>query len=209
MTVWGCFTNVSWALQNILSKFVYRRNRTTYENFKPKFCTCTQSHALGTRTKFQLEILIINVISAIVYFSWDYFGELPKHQWNNPLNMFYLSHHIFSVMDLGQHCSGSSRSLWLIAWRLQAITWTNGEVSSWNPQEHIPAGLKIPNSPIANAMKNREGLQLIPYIIYRLAFIFFATFVHFFYQKDYKIWGRIIILKNILALLTIRKILMD
>ena len=29
---------------------------------------CTQSHALSTRTLFQLEILNINVISGIVYF---------------------------------------------------------------------------------------------------------------------------------------------
>ena len=29
---------------------------------------CAQSMALGTRTKFQLEILTINVISGIVYF---------------------------------------------------------------------------------------------------------------------------------------------
>ena len=29
---------------------------------------CAQSHALGTRIKFQLEILSINVISGIVYF---------------------------------------------------------------------------------------------------------------------------------------------
>ena len=29
---------------------------------------CTQNHALGTRTKFQLEILTINAISGIVYF---------------------------------------------------------------------------------------------------------------------------------------------
>ena len=33
-----------------------------------KLCTCAQSNALGTRTKFQLEILTINVISGIVYF---------------------------------------------------------------------------------------------------------------------------------------------
>ena len=31
-------------------------------------CTCAQSHALGTHTKFQLEILTVNVISGIVYF---------------------------------------------------------------------------------------------------------------------------------------------
>ena len=64
----GCFTNVSRALQDILSKFVYCRNRTSYENFKLKLCTCAQSHALGTRTKFQLEIVTANVIYGIVYF---------------------------------------------------------------------------------------------------------------------------------------------
>ena len=64
----GCFTNVSRALQDILSKFVYCRNHTSYENFKLKLCTCAQSPALGTRTKFQLEILTINVISGMVYF---------------------------------------------------------------------------------------------------------------------------------------------
>ena len=66
--VWGRFTNISQALQNILSKFVYCRNCTSYENFKLKLCTCAQSHALGTCTKFQLEILTINVLSGIVYF---------------------------------------------------------------------------------------------------------------------------------------------
>ena len=64
----GCFPNVLRALQNILSKFVCCRNRTTYEHFKLKLCSCAQSHALGTRTKFQLKILTINVISGIVYF---------------------------------------------------------------------------------------------------------------------------------------------
>ena len=37
------------------------------ENFKLKLCPCAQSHALGTRTKLQLEFLIINVITGIVY----------------------------------------------------------------------------------------------------------------------------------------------
>ena len=63
----GCFTNVSRALQDILLKFVYCRNRASYKNFKLKLCTCPQSHALGTHTKFQLEILTINVISGMVY----------------------------------------------------------------------------------------------------------------------------------------------
>ena len=64
----SCFTSTSRALQNILSKFVYCRNHIYGENFKLKLCMCAQSHALGTRTKFQLEILTINVISGIVYF---------------------------------------------------------------------------------------------------------------------------------------------
>ena len=64
----GCFTNVSRALQNILSKFWYCRNSTCDENVKLKLCTSAQSHALGTRTKFQLEILTVNVISGVVYF---------------------------------------------------------------------------------------------------------------------------------------------
>ena len=64
----GCCTNVSRALQGILSKFMYFTNCTSCEKFMLKFCTCAQSHALGTRTKFQLEILIINGISGIVYF---------------------------------------------------------------------------------------------------------------------------------------------
>ena len=64
----GCFTNVSRALQHILTKFVCCRNRTSYDHFKLKLCSCAQSHALSTRTKFQLEILTINVITGIVYF---------------------------------------------------------------------------------------------------------------------------------------------
>ena len=64
----GCFTNVSRALQDILLKFVYCRNCCSFENFKLKLWTCAQSMALGTRTKFQHEILTINVISSIVYF---------------------------------------------------------------------------------------------------------------------------------------------
>ena len=52
-------------LENILLKFVYCRSHTSYENFKLKLCMC--AHALGTRKKFWVEILAINVISATVY----------------------------------------------------------------------------------------------------------------------------------------------
>ena len=49
------FTNVSRALQNILSKFVHYKNLYfLYKNFKLKLCTCAQRRALGMPTKFQL-----------------------------------------------------------------------------------------------------------------------------------------------------------
>ena len=64
----GCFTNFLLAFQDILLKFVCCRSHSSYENFKLKLCMCAQSKALGTHTKFQLEILTITVICGIVYF---------------------------------------------------------------------------------------------------------------------------------------------
>ena len=61
----GCFTNVSRAPHNNLAKIYKARNYIHGENFKLKRCTCAQSMDLGTRTKFQLEILIRSTISAI------------------------------------------------------------------------------------------------------------------------------------------------
>ena len=61
----GCFTNVSRALQNNLAKIHNTRYHIYDQNFKLKLCTCAQSMALGTHTKFQLEILITSTISAI------------------------------------------------------------------------------------------------------------------------------------------------
>ena len=61
----GCFTKVSRALQNNLAKIHNARNHIYGENFKLKLCTCAQSIALGSRTKFQLEILIKSTISVI------------------------------------------------------------------------------------------------------------------------------------------------
>ena len=61
----GCFTNISRALQNNFAKIHNTGNHIYGEIFKLKLCTCAQSHALGTRSKFQLEILIRMTISAI------------------------------------------------------------------------------------------------------------------------------------------------
>ena len=61
----GCFTNVSRALQQNLAKIYNAKNHIYDEYFKLKVCTCGQSMALTTRTKFQLEILTRTSISAI------------------------------------------------------------------------------------------------------------------------------------------------
>ena len=64
----GCFTNVSRALQNDLAKIYNVRNNISVENFELKLCTRAQSMALGTRTKFELEILIKSTILVIYKF---------------------------------------------------------------------------------------------------------------------------------------------
>ena len=74
----GCFTNVSRALQNILSKFVYFKIPSSYENFNLKFYTCAQSHTLDTRVKFRHEILTINVITGSVNFREIDFESSPN-----------------------------------------------------------------------------------------------------------------------------------
>ena len=74
----GCFTNVSRALQNNLAKIYIARNNVYAENFKLQLCTCAQSMALGTRTKFQLEILIKKYDFSNIQISREYFGELAK-----------------------------------------------------------------------------------------------------------------------------------
>ena len=62
---------VSLALQMNLAKIGNARNHIYSENFKLKLCTCAQSKALGTHTKFQLEIRIRSAISAIHKFRED------------------------------------------------------------------------------------------------------------------------------------------
>ena len=71
----------------------------------------------------------------------------------------------------------------------------------------MQAALKIPSSPIANAiyMRNGEGLQLIPYISLA-SYNFSATFVWFFIKRGYEILGRAIILKNLSSILAIKNI---
>ena len=79
----GCFTKVSRALQNVISKFVYCRNRTSYENFKLKLCTCAQSmayfgHGFGHTCKVSAWNSHHKCYFWHCIFSRDYFGKLTK-----------------------------------------------------------------------------------------------------------------------------------
>ena len=76
------FTNVLLALQHNFVKTHNAGNHIYGENFKLKLCMC----ALGTRTKFQLEILTRITISAIHKFrenilesSWKLCETTPSH----------------------------------------------------------------------------------------------------------------------------------
>ena len=85
------FTNILWALQNNLTKIHNARNQIYGENFKLKICTCAQTMALGTRAKFQLDILTGSTLSATHKF-WENILEslqnvsetTPKVFWKMP-----------------------------------------------------------------------------------------------------------------------------
>ena len=57
------FIDVSWAVQNKLDKMDNTGNHIYGKNVKLKLCTRAQSMALGTRTKFQLDILISTIFA--------------------------------------------------------------------------------------------------------------------------------------------------
>ena len=82
----GCFTNVSRAPQNILAKIHNTKNHIYGENFNLKICTCAQSKALGTRTKFQLEILITSTICAIHKFRENFLESSRNVSETTPRN---------------------------------------------------------------------------------------------------------------------------
>ena len=71
----GCFTNISRALQDVISKFVYCRNCTSYENFKLKLCMCAQNHIQNFKLKFSP----LMWFRALYFFWQDYVGEFMKH----------------------------------------------------------------------------------------------------------------------------------
>ena len=74
------------------------------------------------------------------------------------------------------------------------------------PQCVKTAGLEIPSSPVANAMINGQGLQLISFIIAQLVSFFLLDIYAIFCQKGCKILRRAVICINLLALLAIRNI---
>ena len=84
---------------------MYSGNRTCYANFKLKLCTCAQSYALGIRTKFQLEIVAINVISGILCFRklfWRARETLVKQPPGVPLS-YHVSVHDTSGCRTWRH----------------------------------------------------------------------------------------------------------
>ena len=85
----GCYTNVSRALENNLTKTYNARNHTYSENFKLKRCTCVQS-------MFQLEILISCTISAIPKF-WENILESSGNV-KQPLDILMNTAHMKSVL---------------------------------------------------------------------------------------------------------------
>ena len=58
-----------------LRKLFSRKYTTPEITFMVKLCMCAQSKALGTRTKFQLEILIISIICVIHKFREKFLGS--------------------------------------------------------------------------------------------------------------------------------------
>ena len=108
LRTWGYFTNVSRALPNFPSKFVYGRNRTA-DNFQLKLFTRAQAMASNTLKKFQLEILIINHHKCDFWqciFSRDYFGENPQNNLftnevtQNDISVQSKMHHIMHISCL-------------------------------------------------------------------------------------------------------------
>ena len=107
------FINVSRGLQNILSKCVHCRNRTSFENFKLKLSACAKSHALGTRTKFQLEIVTLNEISGIVYFRENFLESSRNDCETTSGSREYLSLTLV-IADSGNGLSACPYLWWLI-----------------------------------------------------------------------------------------------
>ena len=78
----GCFTNVSWALQNNLANIQCQKSHLRWEFQAETFYMCPK-HGFGHTYK----------VSARKFHTWDfcntkisreYIGELTKHYWNNP-----------------------------------------------------------------------------------------------------------------------------
>ena len=109
--VTGCYHFENQLLQNILSKFVHCKNN---ENFKLKLCTCAQSHAFGTHTKCQLEIIIIMWFLTLYIFTrllWRARETLMKQPPGH------------------SHRLGSPR--WHIATGCHKLCWHNSPVPQW------------------------------------------------------------------------------
>ena len=78
------------------------------------FVYVPKNHALGTHTKFQLEILTINVISGNVY-SLSYFGELTERWRNTPRA---LKSYCCVLCTITQVCQVTKVFSWTTFWEI-------------------------------------------------------------------------------------------
>ena len=114
----NCFTYILRALKDILLKLVYCRNRISNENFKLKPCMC--AHDFGTHTKFQLEILTMNVISGIVYFQKILFWRATE---TNPGDAYMDQWTGSSLVQIMVGCLFGTKPLLNLLWHGDAIWW--------------------------------------------------------------------------------------
>ena len=104
---------ISRALQNNLAKIHNARNHIYVENFKLKLCMCAQSMALGTRTKFQLEILIRSTISAI-------------HKFRE------------NILESSRNVSETTPRCLILKWVAETTWCTRIEAPGMTVREHVP-----------------------------------------------------------------------
>ena len=120
------------ALRNNLAKMYNARNHFYAENFNLKFCTCAQSIALDTRTKFQIEILIRNTISAIHKFRENILESSRNVSETTP-RLFHGVHAQPLVVDI--NLTAVRPVQWDRQWKYPLITWAQKALQLSHPHK--------------------------------------------------------------------------
>ena len=113
-----------------------------------------------------MTVMIYIVIHVTKYFSKKYW--LIINTWRLVPNGQHLADNIFKCVFHGNHHILIQISLKFLSNGPTGNKSTLVKIIAW----HQNAGLEIPDRPVANAMRNGEGLQLIPNTVARLAIIF-------------------------------------